>query len=194
MDNIRNLGYNSITTGDFNYNLINYQYHEDTQTFYNILTSGGFQPTVTKPTRINNNTATLLDHIWTNYNVGDDTFNTHILVTDITDHLHVLYIDKGSKIQTGYTNIRYRQINDRNKEYFLNDLIDNDNKLKLLADDPMLTADKNYTKYMIEFTKIYNKHFPMRTKKFTTRYWRNPGLHHQSKGRSKIKINYFPRN
>ena len=67
-DKIRNSGYNSILSGDFNYNLINYQYHNDTETFYNVCTSSGYQPAVTKPTRITTTTSTLIDHIWTNYN------------------------------------------------------------------------------------------------------------------------------
>ena len=68
INKIKSSGYKSIVAGDFNYNLINYQHHNDTETLFNIMTSSGYQTMVTKPTRITKNTSTLIDHIWTNYN------------------------------------------------------------------------------------------------------------------------------
>ena len=52
--------------GDMNYNLINIDRHTQTKTYYNLLTAASFKPLITKPTRISETNATLIDHIWTN--------------------------------------------------------------------------------------------------------------------------------
>ena len=144
IDKIRQNGHNSIIAGDFNYNLINYKYHSDTETLYNIFSSSGYQPMVTKPTRITTHSSTLIDHIWTNYNKELDTIKTHILVTDVSDHLPVLYIDKGSKPQAGFTYIKYNQINDRNIEQFIQELVDKDDELNNIIKNTDKTAEKRY--------------------------------------------------
>ena len=190
IDKIRHSGYNSIVSGDFNYNLINYQYHNDTETLYNIFTSSGYQTAVTKPTRITNTTSTLIDHIWTNYNIGQDNSETNILVTDITDHLPTLFIDKGSKPQAGYTYIKYYQINDRNTERFLEDLVDNDSRLNEITRNTNKTAETNYNNYMEELTKLYNKHFPIRSKKVHNKTlakpWITPSIQRMIKKKNKL--------
>ena len=78
--------------GDMNYNLINLDKHEPTNNYYNILTSCSFKPLITKPTRITDSSKTLIDHIWTNDLRNTSIHNSHILITDITDHLPCLSI------------------------------------------------------------------------------------------------------
>ena len=50
--------------GDFNINLIKYDEHVHTQQFLDLLLRYGFIPTITKPTRIREFTATLIDNIY----------------------------------------------------------------------------------------------------------------------------------
>ena len=52
--------------GDMNYNLINIDKHAETKLYYDLLTAASFKPLITKPTRITETNATLIDHIWTN--------------------------------------------------------------------------------------------------------------------------------
>ena len=190
IDKIRHSGYNSIITGDFNYNLINYQHHNDTETLYNIFTSSGYQPAVTKPTRITTTSSTLIDHIWTNYNIEQQTTETHILVTDVTDHLPALYIDRGSKPQAGFTHIKYNQINDRNIESFIQELADNERNLLDIVGNKSNTAVSNYNNYMTEFTRLYNKHFPIRTKKVhnktLSKPWITPQIQRMIKKKNRL--------
>jgi hypothetical protein len=176
VDKIRTSGHNSIITGDLNYNLINYRYHSDTETFYNICTSSGYQPAVTKPTRITTTTSTLIDHIWTNYNIEQNTTETHILVTDVTDHLPTLYIDHSFKPRAGYTTIKYNQINDRNIESFLKELAENETTMLRIIEKEDSTAISKYNSYISEYTRLYNKHFPIRTKKIHNKTLSKPWL------------------
>ena len=78
--------------GDFNINLLHYDTDIAVQTFIDTLSSQSFYPTISKPTRITDNSATLIDNIVTN------DFKNHaagVLITDIIDHLPVfLIIDK----------------------------------------------------------------------------------------------------
>ena len=165
IDKIRSSGYKSIITGDFNYNLINYEHHNDTETLFNIMTSSGYQTMVTKPTRITKNTATLIDHIWTNYNIEQTNCKTNILVTDVTDHLPTLYIDEGVKPIAGFTYITYHQINDRNTTSFLENLHSKDSEFAEIANDLSNSADEKYENFFRRFIDMYNTHFPVRTKK-----------------------------
>ena len=115
---------------------------------------------------------------------------TEILVTDVTDHLPALFIDKGSIPQAGYTYIKYHQINDRNIEHFMQELADLDEKLMGIATDSRNTADSNYSNYMAEFTSLYNKHFPIRTKKVHNKTlakpWITPSIQRQIKKKNKL--------
>ena len=47
-------------------------------------------PLITLPTRIGHNSATILDHICTN--IADDSFDSGIIVSEISDHFPVFYI------------------------------------------------------------------------------------------------------
>ena len=52
--------------GDFNINLLKYETQLETTQFLDITYSYGLLPLITKPTRISNTTATLIDNIFTN--------------------------------------------------------------------------------------------------------------------------------
>ena len=78
----------SFIMGDFNLDLLHYDLHAPASDFVNNLISHFFLPTIHKPTRITETSATLLDNILTNnyrYNM-----DTAILYSDISDHLPVV--------------------------------------------------------------------------------------------------------
>ena len=70
VDCISDKNQKAILCGDFNLNLLNYDNHDITRDFANCLFSAGFLEIIKNPTRVSNhnnqNTATLIDHIWTN--------------------------------------------------------------------------------------------------------------------------------
>ena len=76
--------------GDTNLDLLKYNIHCDTSCYIDTLLNHGMLPLITLPTRISNNSASLIDHISTNSR--DDKFESGILISDISDHLPVFYI------------------------------------------------------------------------------------------------------
>ena len=83
--------------GDFNIDLLNYESHHLTEEYINTMNSLSFQPMITKPTRITDYSATLIDHIFFNsleyYTVSGN------IIYDISDHLPNFVLIDNANIQ-----------------------------------------------------------------------------------------------
>ena len=77
--------------GDFNLNLMNYQSHNLTGEFLDMMYSNTFFPLITRPTRITSHSATLIDNIF--QNSLETNLLSSLLFTDISDHLPNLFYD-----------------------------------------------------------------------------------------------------
>ena len=76
--------------GDYNLNLLNYENHQFTSEFLDIMYSCMFVPLISRPTRITSNTATLIDNIFSN-NLENHAFRG-LFFTDISDHSPVFTV------------------------------------------------------------------------------------------------------
>ena len=76
--------------GDYNIDLLNPARH-NTEKFINVLQSNGFYPHINQPTRISNESQTLIDNIFSN--VYQSSING-IIYSDISDHLPIFVICK----------------------------------------------------------------------------------------------------
>ena len=91
---------------------LNYDNNENTLNLLNSLTSQSFIPIITKPSRITNQTATLIDNLFINQPNG---FVSIILISDISDHLPLFILKRNlftKKSSQQNTNVKYRLIND----------------------------------------------------------------------------------
>ena len=70
--------------GDFNIDLLKADTNRPTHDYLELIYSYSLLPTIYKPTRITESTATIIDNILTN---DDNVIRSSILVTDITDHM-----------------------------------------------------------------------------------------------------------
>ena len=70
--------------GDFNIDLLKVDSHRPTHDYLELIYSYSLMPTIYKPTRITETTATIIDNILTN---DDNIIKSTILVTALTDHL-----------------------------------------------------------------------------------------------------------
>ena len=70
--------------GDMNIDFFKYNHHAQTEEYLDMLHSNNISPVITKPTRITNHTATLIDHIYTK-NINQ--MISGIATVDISDHL-----------------------------------------------------------------------------------------------------------
>ena len=139
--------------GDFNINLLNEDVH--TNDFLNIMSSNSLYPSITKPTRITSNSATLIDNIFT-YSKSYQT--SGIIITDISDHLPVfittdlkLHRNNIDKLET-----EVRQFNAENMKCFKSELgkVDWEN---LCSEGD---ANKSYKCFIDKFNSLYDKCFP----------------------------------
>ena len=58
-------------TGDWNFNLLEFEKHKETLTFYETMMANLLAPSITIPKRINSNEDTLVDNILTNFILPD---------------------------------------------------------------------------------------------------------------------------
>ena len=55
-----------IITGDFNYDLIKYESHKQTNEFYDLMSSYSYRPLILQPSRVTYKSNTLIDNIFVN--------------------------------------------------------------------------------------------------------------------------------
>ena len=75
---------NFYILGDFNINLLKSETHGPTHEYLELIYSLSMLPTIYKPTRITETTATIIDNILTN---DEEIIRSNVIVTDISDHL-----------------------------------------------------------------------------------------------------------
>ena len=77
---------------DFNTNILNFETHGQTNDYVNCLVSKSFLPIITLPTRIKQQSATLIDHIWTNKVCSF--YKSGIIINSLSDHFPVFYLEE----------------------------------------------------------------------------------------------------
>lgn len=83
LQEISSTGKTAALIGDFNVNILNTS-NSKVKQFISTFYSYGFYPCINKPTRVQNRSATIIDHIWIN-NV-QIVLKSGILLTDVSDH------------------------------------------------------------------------------------------------------------
>ena len=142
--------------GDFNLDL--FRNNENSiNDFINLMYSYALFPLITKPSRITETTATLIDHIWTSQlesNVGN-----YIIHSDISDHFPIFSQFKinSSKPDTR-THINKRIITPTALEQFNNELAHVNWNNVFTSSCPNYGYDIFYD----EFNKLFEIHFPIR--------------------------------
>jgi len=159
-----------LITGDFNLNLLKHDVHSDTGCFLNGLLHDSFMPLITRPTRFSETSSTLIDNIFTNKIF--DKYISGTLITDISDHLPIFYIETINKMlqmhlpNTKKTLTFYKRNLSDSK---LNEL---KHKLSNIDWSPVLTsADANsaYNSFFTKFTSCYNECLPLELKEIKCR-------------------------
>ena len=169
--------------GDMNYNLINLDMHDETADYYNNLMSESFKPLICKPTRITDTKCSLIDHIWTNELRPTIQMKSHIIVTDISDHLPCITVVTNPNINlTGYKTIKFRSFNDANRENFCKRIAEIKDILSFHVNNPAnIRIESKFNDYIDHITRVYNDCFPIITKKVhkksLSKPWLTPQIH-----------------
>ena len=163
--------------GDFNYNLINLDKHKPTEDYYNMLISSSFKPLILKPTRITETNKTLIDHIWTNDLRNTSVMKSHIIITDITDHLPcITTVTSPDILLKGYREITRRIINDENRLAFNHRICESKDILAFHVKNNHTNLENKYNDYFDHISRIYNDSFPLTTKRIHTKTLSKPWI------------------
>ena len=107
--------------GDFNINLVNCNSNNTSQEFLEMFLSYSFLPLITKPTRVTNNSATIIDNIFSN--ITRQTPKAGIILSDISDHFPIFVkLSMNKSVNKETSNTPFRKITDDNITNLINNL------------------------------------------------------------------------
>ena len=156
---IHRLSKRSYITGDFNIDLLKINRNTYYNNFYESLTGQGFFPMITRPTRLSDDSNTLIDNIFTSNLVK--THISGILTSTISDHLlnfciledtHVCHIKNNMFVEI-------EKISTTSINNFRNSVIKSEIMSKLDL-DPRANANENYEILSKIITESKNKQIP----------------------------------
>jgi len=161
--------------GDFNIDLLKVDSDRQTHDFLELIYSYSMVPTIYKPTRITETSATIIDNIYTN---NENILKSTILVTDISDHLPTVLstnLDfsapvklKKSQYKRKHTDANIDLFKEKLKAVKWNEVLDNNN------------ANDDYDKFIDTFNRLYDDCIPQ--KKCTGKRKTDPKLPWITKG------------
>ena len=153
------------------------------------LHSYSFISLINKPTRLASQNATLIDNIFTNcYNHIENTFQW-LIISDVSDHFSIVHVDyssKGAKTESYY--IR-RNMSQRNRLAFQNDISAIDWQI-VYSETDMQNAFSLFHSKLVE---LYHKNFPKQkiTYKYNNRKpWLSRALKEGINNKNKLYLKY----
>ena len=155
---------NGFIMGDMNIDLIKFDRHTKTSDYLDNIFSNGFLPVITRPTRINNASATLIDHMYTN----DITSSYHsgIIITDVSDHFGTFCIFEEKIKQEKKGKIRVRSFSLINMAKFRNLLSVTDFDHVSEIESP----DDAYQEFLRIYDLAFEESFPLREIHVNSKY------------------------
>ena len=186
--NLRHYKKRCMLLGDYNINLLRTDSHSETSDFVDDMYSDLFMPAITKPTRITDKSATLIDNIFSN-NMETESIQG-ILYTGISDHLPVflIYSDVKVKATPRKEFIFKRSFSPENVDRFCVALNAIDwNSILYGINDPQLSFTIFHTRYLL----LYNRFFPLKKVKLgykTNKPWLTRGIKNSIKTKNKMYI------
>ena len=150
-------GTNAYIMGDFNIDLLKNDSHRLTNEFLQGLYTRGFYPLISLPTRITDNSATLIDNIWTS-NL-EDVVESGLVTVRISDHLPI-YSFIGGRRQGGKCSYQdnqgwHRVVNESRILRFAEEL-----NGWTFDEARALGVETNVAKFRNEFRDLYDAAFP----------------------------------
>lgn len=173
--------------GDFNIDLLNPTKEKNIEDFTDTMYSLSLNPTITKPSRITSQSATIIDNIFTNILPNQTT--SGLFITDISDHLPVftLYNCDFSNVKNPVEMTFTRKRNEQSISKLNNSLEHQD----WSAIYNELDVDSAYSKFLDIFISLYDKNCPEKEITITTKRKHKPWLTKGIKNACKKKNNLY---
>ena len=162
---------NCIIAGDFNICLMNEETRRGSTELISLMNRFYFHTAVTKATRITDNTAALIDHIWSNIPFG---VTSGIIVSGITDHFPIYACFKNFKDkENDLVKIKFRSFSTENVNMFKECLCNVDWDTVLGNSN---NADVITEKFLHQFQIMFDKFFPIKIKNISKKRLNKPWL------------------
>jgi hypothetical protein len=151
--------------GDFNIDLLKDESHRPTHDYLNLVYSCSLMPTIYKPTRITEHSATIIDNIFTN---NQKTLNSNIIITDITDHFPtILTADHGRNSPPKSRDSHYFKRN--HNEHSIRRMKEKLSKIDWQNELKNQDANEDYRTFINMFNDVYNDCIPLKKYKSNNR-------------------------
>ena len=174
--------------GDFNINLLNSDTHLPTANFIDVMYSASLFPFITKPTRVTEQTATLIDNIFCN-DIQNSVHKNGILCNDITDHYPIFCINRGFQTTSEPRYFQIRAMTQKNKTNFIEKISNVDWSMIMRSDD----ARASFSAFYKIYCDLFYDCFPLQTVKagyHNKKSWLTPGLKQSIKHKNKLYAQY----
>ena len=156
----------TIFTGDLNVDLIKYERDLISQNLIAVFEKYGFVQLVSRPTRVTDHSATLIDHVYTNDLTN--TISCHVITVEISDHLATL-----TTLSLGGSHFRREKINKTNdspaqgRKFNEASHLEFKNLIRRESWQDVLThenADVQYEKFCEIYTQHYEAAYPLKNR------------------------------
>ena len=189
LDKIYSENKNVILMGDFNSNLLHLTCDGAVQDLYNTLVAQSLTPQITKPTRITEKSATLIDHIWSN--IANKARVSACVYTEFSDHLPVCSIYNTSVKYVEKTPLPRRSFSSKNVGLFKSMLEMKNWNCVLSSNDCNEAYDMLYGILHSCFEECFRLKTPTSKKMCCKNEWMTPGLLVSSRIKDKMYSKYL---
>ena len=171
-----------IILGDFNCDLLSSTISNHTRKFLDLIKVFKFDQAITQPTRITQNSETLIDVALTN--CPENIMNSGVAHVGISDH-SLIYICRISFVKTQPKLIESRNYKNYNPGHFNRDLDNLLNQYTWESNNP----DVLWFQFKFVFNKVADIHVPLRSRKVRNKYtpWLNDYIRKQINYRDYLK-------
>ena len=172
-----------IILGDFNSDLLSSTISNHTRKFLDLIEVFQFDQAITQPTRITQNSETLIDVALTN--CPENIMNSGVVHVGISDHSLIYNCQKISFVKTQPKLIESRNYKNYNPGHFNRDLDNLLNQYTWESNDP----DVLWFQFKFVFNKVADIHVPLRSRKVRNKYslWLNDYIRKQINYRDNLR-------
>ena len=156
---------NSVIGIDHNLDFIKYNRHNPTQLYLTQNLDYHMVPTITRPTRISHNSATLIDNLFVSQKLQDK-YKSSILINDFSDHLpcYVILPDV-TELKASLQTVSFRVFSEKVKLKICENIRKIDWQIELNNDD----VNEAFSKFHSKLTNLIEKFAPVKTKTINPR-------------------------
>ena len=168
---------------------VNCEKHDPTGQCFDVITSNGFLPIITRPTRVTATSATLIDNIFTNNILDVSTSFQGLFVTDLSDHYPIFHIDRQMKVKESEMFMYIRIFSPSNRDLFCRSLSETDWSEIYRTSD----TQKAFDQFHNHFMALYNRCFPrtrVRKKYNNRKPWLSEALKNSIRYKNKLYQKY----